>query len=333
MARAITTAANLPSYAQGSIGKLKLFGFSNENGQLAWKFFEEYRLADTARRVQVRDTGTLAPGREVSQYAQAMKRGDQFPPVILTEDGYLVDGSTRTEAARKARIPRLPAFILSVNYEDAPEAMRRQFVALGASFNIIHGKRMSAANIVAIIDQVSDEDDRPADIARKLSVPLATAQTAMAAAKTARRAKVLGTELNGSLTSTHLKILGNKSDKLTGPVFREILELTQDAKLSVPAMTSLMRRTEREETEHARLAILHAERTALQGVIDGGESRPSRAARLRQALGVLISTEDPGLLVELAPGAQADHARTLEEAADRLAEVMKAQAKLARRGA
>lgn len=329
MARATIDPKNLPDFAKPSVEHLGTFGFFNSPGaEPGWRFFENHRLADTAKRVQVRAGKDLAPVRESAHYATCMKKGDQFPPVIVTADGYLVDGATRTQAARKCGYTTFPAFVLTVRYEGAPKAMRNKLIKLGAKMNHMNGRRMSAANTIALIEAVTEGDDiRPQDLAAELSISLSTAQTAMSAIIATRRAERLGVKLDGSLTRSNLRMFGNKDKRVNDPVFAEALKLAQDARLTSPALRDLFRRIEAEGTDEGRLRVIASERAANRDMIERGVSRPSPAARLRQSLGILGNV-DPEELIELSPAAAPDHRKALEQAARRLVEVIDAQTRL-----
>jgi hypothetical protein len=325
MARAITVESQLPPYAAEVVERVKALGFG-------WKFIEELRLAEPLRRVQVRDTEHLAPPYEVSRYAQSYKRGDQMPPVIQTRDGYLVDGHTRTEAARRLHWDTLPTVQVDVIYENATEPMRNQLRKLGMGFNNTHGRAMSASNIRALIEQIALEDDRPRDLAREMHLPESMVNTVTNAVKAQKRANKLGiTLIPGVLTNSHLKTLGGKSDKYTGPVFADLISLVQDARLTTPQTADLARRVEASDTEADRLTLLTGERNALRDVINGyrkdpdtRRTAPSRAGKLRQHLGYIINN-DPEKLTEMDVREADRHLRTLTDARDQLDKVIAEQ--------
>jgi hypothetical protein len=322
VARAIINAESLPSYAQGgNAERISSFGFE-------WKFIAERRLGDVAQRVQVRTIAQLAPPKETSKYAQDMRRGDQFPPIIITADGYLVDGSTRTEAARKVGWTTFPAFELDVLYKDAPESVRKQLIALGAGFNATHGRRMSPQNFKEIVETISVEDDTVKDIAKRLHIPESTANTLLNAAKAQHRAERLGVTLDGSLTNSHLRLFGGKSQQFTDPVFAALITLTQDAKLTIPMTTDLMKRLSASGTERERLALLDGERRDYRSIIEGASLNPSRAAKLRQSLGFLNGVRDADTLAEQDPHAARTHIKVLKEAMFQLERVIDAQTKV-----
>jgi hypothetical protein len=323
MARAITAEENLPPYAQASPERIAGFGF-------AWSFFRERKLAPVAQRVQVRPITQLAPPREVAKYATDLKRGDQMPPVIMTADNYLIDGHTRTEAARKIGWTTFPSFVLDVNYSDAPASVRKQLTALGASFNLTHGRGMSTAAVAAIIAEVAYDDDSPRDLAKRLHIPEATANTYLNAARATRRAEKVGVELTGTLTPSHLKLFGGKAKHFSDDVFREMISLAQDARLTIPATTVLAKRLEGTGTENERMALLEAERAGYHSVITGGDANPSRAAKLRQTLGFLNGQDDPAILAEQDPHAARMHIKAVRDARDRLDMILAAQERVER---
>jgi hypothetical protein len=322
MARGITKEESLPGYAQASAPRIKVFGFN-------WMFFPEWKLADPNHRVQVRPIEQLAPPREVTKYAQDLKRGDQMPPVIMTSDGYLIDGNTRTEAARKIGRTMFPTFILDVDFSEATESQVKQLIALGASMNLTHGRGMNIAAVASIIEAITFDDTSPKQLAKDLHIPESTANTYLNAAKTRRRAKRLDVTLADTLTNSHLKLFGNKAKYFSDQVFKSFILLVQDARLTVPATTALSKRLEALGTESERLEVLKVEREAYSDIITGGQANPSKAAKLRQSLGLLINT-DAEVLAEMNPQAAHLHAQTLRKAWEQLENVMLAQTQVER---
>lgn len=322
-----TKETELPGYARSTATHIRKFSFT-------WRFFQDHGLADVSKRVQVRDIKQLAPPHEVNRYAEAMKRGDQFPPVIITADGYLVDGATRTEAARKRGWTGFPTFVLDINYGDALPVQQKQLVYMGAGFNLTHGRGMNTKNIADIVLEVTDVDDTPSEVARKLHISTSTASTLLNAANAKKRAERLGVDVDGTLTNSALKLFGGKSSRFTDPVFKEFFKLAQDAKLPYGTVNSLAKRLEAAGTEHERIDILDTERLAYRDLIEGGATSPSPAAKLRQNLGFLLRVDDPEKLIEHEGGAVSQHNDALTKAAEKLFAVIEAQqnADKARRG-
>lgn len=314
----VTKETELPGYARPTASHIKKFSYS-------WRFVEEQPLADVSKRVQVRDIKFVAPAREVNRYFEAMKHGDQFPPIIVTADGYLVDGATRTAAAAKRGWQTFPAFVLDVNFEDALPTQVNQLIYMGAGFNLTHGRGMNTKNIAEIIETITDVDDTPKDVATKLHISSATASTLLNAANARKRAQRLGITVNGEMTNSNLKLFGGKSQKFTDPVFEGFFRLAQDARLPYGALVNLSKRLEAAGTEHERVAILTDERRVYRDMIEGGATTPSQAAKLRQKLGFLLNVTDPERLVEHELGAVGQHNEALTQAAEKLFAVIQAQ--------
>jgi hypothetical protein len=326
MATAQTRREDLPFYAQDAVARVELMGFQG------WKFLANSTLVERNKRLQVRDIAAHAPHNEVARYAAALKQGDLMPPVIMTRDGYLVDGNTRTEAARRAGWDHFPAIMLDVAYEGAPEAMIKQLTTLGAAFNLTHGRGMSRQNVERVILTVANPGDKAQEIARKLHIPVYTVQSALNITKARERAERLGVDVSDEkrLTGSHMALMGGRNNRYTDPVFAEFLSLVRDARYSLKDSKELGSRIEALGSETEKLALITAERDARHDVIRGTATKPSLAAKLRQSLGFTIANGDvPGNLVELGPvNTRMDHKRTLYDAVDILMKVITQQENL-----
>lgn len=319
------TRTDLPYFAQDTAARIDLLGFRR-------RFLPNAPLAERGKRLQVRDTAELAPRNEVARYMQAIKRGDLLPPVILTRDGYLVDGHTRTEAARQAGWDYFPAFELDVNFEGAPDAMIKQLITLGAASNLTHGRGMSRKNIQQVIRMVQNPGDQAKDIAKKLHVPTYTVQSVMNVAKTVERAQRLGVDIGdeSSPGGSHLALLGGRNVRYTDLVFKEFLTLMRDARYTVKDTKELGDRLEALGTEQDKLNLLARERQARSDVIAGAADKPRLSARLRQSLGfALANREVPGNLVEIgSQQTREDHRRVLYDTRDLIDKVIAMQENL-----
>jgi hypothetical protein len=311
----------LPDTAQTTAARIELLGFG-------WVYQEDARLGDLSRRVQVRDMDALAPPGEVSKYATDLKRGDIMPPVIQTRDGYLVDGNTRTQAAIKAGWPYFPAFILDVDFETAPEAMRKQLVILGSAFNLTHGRGMSRKNIERVIQAVASPGDKAKDIAEKLHISQSQVTSVLNVTRARKRAEQLGVDVSDeeAVSVSHLRMLGGRTVRYTDPVYREFVTLIRDGRMSVKDAKELGTKIEGLTNEDDKLAVLDEERVARRDIIAGGAKKPALSAKLRQTLGFAISNGDePGNLVELAVASRPLHRRTLVDTISILQKVLAEQ--------
>lgn len=105
----------------------------------------------------------------VSEYAEQMRAGDIFPPVIVVSDGssfWLVDGFHRIAALRQAGITQTEAVVHTGDWRDAK--------LLSFSVNSEHGKRRTNADKrQAVIEMLQDEEWRKwsdREIARRCRV-------------------------------------------------------------------------------------------------------------------------------------------------------------------
>lgn len=77
----------------------------------------------------------------VAEYAEAMRAGEKFPPIVVFEDGvkfWLADGFHRTHAARQACVEVLDA--------DVRQGTRRDAILFSVGANGDHGQRRTPAD-------------------------------------------------------------------------------------------------------------------------------------------------------------------------------------------
>lgn len=77
----------------------------------------------------------------VSEYAEAMANGAEFPPIVVFNDGithWLADGFHRTHAARRAGLEEIAA--------DVRSGTKRDAVLFSVGANAAHGKRRTNAD-------------------------------------------------------------------------------------------------------------------------------------------------------------------------------------------
>lgn len=299
-----TALASCPPWAQEAGRRIELMGFG-------FRFFEDVALGDTGKRLQVRDDEELAPARTVKEYAEQMKAGDQFPPAIFTADGYLVDGATRTEAARRIGKTAFPAFILhEVTYADAPEPLLERLVTLAAMMNITHGNRLSDSSKMRVIEyiaQLKGADATPQDIARQLHVSTSYVANILWARKAQERAAELGVSLESErpLSMTHLARLGSASSRMNNEPWAALARLVVTGMLSTTEQLHITRRLNECDTDDQRLKLIEGESRSRVMVTQGLNRRPPPSAQLRQHLG-FVYKNTPGQMMEAASAEAGD---------------------------
>jgi hypothetical protein len=311
MAATITDPNKLPDEARMTAKLIKRLGFD-------WALDQRYPTPDVSKRVQIRQIAHYAPPAEVSKYAAAMARGDDFPPIVVTQDGYLLDGNTRAEAARRNKFPYLPALILDKNYEGAPEAVLRRMHLLGAGFNVRNGRGIDRAEQMSAVLAVGTGTDYDASrIAALLGVSSGFVNGVLSEQRARERADRIGVHVNGSVPSSQLRRLGQSG--LNDEPFVTLLKLTQDAGLSVGEINELIKKVKSAGSDAAAIEMLNHVREDRHDQIAEyaavGKSRPAHSSQLRQRLGFVLGYEDNArALVELNPTLADTHTDVLTRA-------------------
>jgi hypothetical protein len=284
MAPAIKDRQALPDYAKPTADKIDRLGFK-------WEFDYEYPIPepDKTQRVQIRNADHIARPADVSAYAAAMKRGDKFPPGVITRDGRFVDFNTRAVAAHKLGWLYFPVFVVNVDYGDATDSERERVQLLGASFNTTHGKRLDRAELAMNIRSVAANGDWNAErVANLLGISTPTVKQIFAQARAERRAEKLGVPLNGSLPASNRTLLGQRSDKLNDEPFKAVTKLAQESGLTHAELGDLCRRMQEERSDEAQVAVVAREREAraaqIAHHIATGKKRPPLSSELRKRL-------------------------------------------------
>jgi preprotein translocase subunit YajC len=171
-------ARNLDSVSSGEMyGYLLQRGWMwarNQNNFVKQKELPMGGMMDKVKIEQIRlDGGTQSRAEmnmtTVEEYAEAMKEGAQFPPVIVFYDGqdyWLADGFHRVAAAKKAELIEIAA--------DVRQGEKRDAVLMSVSVNSNHGLRRTQADKRRAIEVLLRDDtwrewsDR--EIARRVSV-------------------------------------------------------------------------------------------------------------------------------------------------------------------
>lgn len=319
MARIITDIKRMPAEAQ-------LIAREADNLGLPCYYNPSDELPDLGSRLQVRDLAQVAPELEVAQYVIAIRNGDTFPPLVTTEDGHLIDGSTRTEAAYKAGVETWARVVVRVNYSNAPEPVVRRLYILGARLNQINGRRMSRDNVAAIIEYVIEEGDSAKTLAAKLNCSPSTVHGVLAQRRAITRAAGLGIAQD-TLAGKHWQKLGWADAKITDPVFQAVVSLAADASLTANETVDVLRNVEQQHTEDAKLAYVAEEREASKDRIRGISVKPTQSAKARRACGALVVgfRSAPGDATERDPKVAGRHLRLMRDAYEVLGKMIAEQ--------
>jgi hypothetical protein len=284
------------------------------------KFDHDYPTPDFRKRVQVRAEKHVAPAAEVNKYAASMQRGEQFPPAVITLDGYLDDGATRVAASLKNKYPKIPMLILDERYEGASQEVLQRLHALGAAFNIRNGKGIDKSEIRKVVERIAANPMYDATrIAALLGTTEGLVRSIMAETKARERAQKLRVDVTG-LTANQLRIMGRSALALNDAPLAELLTLTDEAGLEGKEVTALIKAMKDAKSDEGALKIVASERAARREQIatrraTGGKAPPVASAKLRQHLGFVLKFMNGGAsdAVERNPAFHAEHLRKIDD--------------------
>jgi hypothetical protein len=306
---------DMPEQARQFYDLCEQFGFKP-------KFTFEYPTPENhEKRIQIRVDKHVAPAKEVNRYASMMKNGDKFPPLILTQDGWLVDGATRGGAAKKNKFPHVQALILDEDYAEAPESVKQRLTGLGAAFNLRNGKGIDRAEVRNAVEFIGKNPNyNSTSIAALLGCTESTVRAILLEKRARDRADKLGISLNGELPASIMRTIGASEASINDDPFRELLRLVADSGMPQKDLAVLIKNIKAAKSDAGAMKILQAEREARKQQIaerkaTGGRMKPAFASQLRQHLGFVTRFMDkPENLVEHSPNLWNDHLRIVENA-------------------
>lgn len=303
---------NLPHEAYATVDEIEALGFK-------WHLNMRYLVPGRQHRVQIRDEEHYAPKVNVTEYAAAMARGDTFPPVVLTADGYLVDGNTRVEAARANHFPHIAALILDRDYEEADSRTLQNIDLLGASLNAKHGTGLDKSEKRRhVISAAQDGRFDPKRIAARLRMTVNEVNKIINEKRGEDRAQSLGIQVSEDMPRTQLLRFG-QSTWLNNKPFFELFNLTQDSGLKSTDLNELFKQIRGAGSDEKALEIIAACREERRDQISEyratGKSRIPIAGQLRQKLGFILNYEaNPRELIEHNRALTGTHLDVLERA-------------------
>lgn len=106
---------------------------------LTYTVEREFKISDARveSAAQVREGSHIAPATRVDEYAQQMRNGAMFPPILVRTPNVLIDGNTRLAAAKRIGRKTFPAVVV-----DTKTAAMAKILA--AAINQMGGERLTA---------------------------------------------------------------------------------------------------------------------------------------------------------------------------------------------
>jgi hypothetical protein len=308
-----------------------------------WKLEPQYDLTQLStngelhdpkkvRRVQVRELSHYEPRDTVERFAIQMTQ-TPFPPIVVTRDAWLVDGSTRLGAKVLQKADMFyPAIVLDVAYEGSARKQQNLLHALAATLNCNGGKQLESNERREVAVRLIELGWKTEQIARAIGLKSSSVTAVKKEVEAADRMRRVGLNPNDEESKgPSLRALGGKEvQTLTDVPFRELAQLSVDAGLNASEITAGAKEALETGSEAGQLEVITALRAEMDDRIKEkaltGKGVPPVSRQLRQHLGFVVKFAGREQeLVETAPGAIETHVERLESAVAVLAEVLRLQ--------
>jgi disulfide oxidoreductase YuzD len=257
--------------------------------------FELNRIDIENRRVQVREMNHIAPKESVKRFAEQMST-TEFPPIIMTEDDYIVDGNTRVEAARSRKITFLPAFVLPEPFGSATPDKIRKIKALAATLNCNAGVALTVAERRRAVPDLLALNWRVEQIRRALGLTTGAVAQIKKELEAKARLDKLGLVLDAKKESILLRGLGATSVMLLkDKPFNELAILARESGLKSREIATLAKEMRETGSEEAEIELIAKKRREMhERIVEHhltGNGKPSRSSQLRRCLGFILGFE------------------------------------------
>jgi hypothetical protein len=280
---------------------------------LKWHLVSSYDLDQLSRdrRVQVRETDHYAPKETVELYAVQMGQS-QFPPIVVTEDNWLIDGNTREGALRKRDMKFFQAIVVEVEYAGRTTTSKTQqeLRALARTLNSQHGVRLTAKEARDGARDMIDLGWKAEHIARALGLrPTAIGQVKKEIAAE-NRLTAVGLPAPG-LNGAALRVLGSTDAlALNDAPYKALATLVADAGYNAQEIATAAKDVRAVGSEAGQMEKLAALRTEAGDRIRErqltGRGKPAPSRMLRQHLGYInkFTIENAHEMLETDPAVQ-----------------------------
>jgi hypothetical protein len=252
---------------------------------------------DTDRRLQGRDTlvdGEWAPTETVKQFAEQMGY-TPFDAIIVTSDGWLIDGNTRVGARLRRKEGFHPAYVLEIAHETADESTLHRLNMIAAELNVwgkaytLNERRKACRHYLA-------EGFTYDQIGQRLGLSRSQVSQVRAEADAEQRMTDVGIAWDngrGELSIVAKRALGRASAlTLHDQPYEDLVELALDADLKSNEIDKLVVQlaeagSDQEQVDKiATVRVENADRIREVGFT--GRGRPSLPNQLRQHLGFVM---------------------------------------------
>jgi hypothetical protein len=280
----------------------------------------------TDDRVQSRIDKNSAPKFMVERYANQM--GEYaFPPVIVTRDGFTVDGNTRNKA-REARNERYcSALIIPIDFETADEATKQKLLLLSELVNNMNGLPLFDEERSKMVINMVAMGSSDQEISTKVGVSIKDVRELRDQHKAAQRLKGLGVDPKEFSPRTLRAFGKQKVHSLDDSSYQGVAQLTRDAGMKaneIKALAASLAESGSDEMKRERLARERQAREPQITALQQGQTIGMFSRRLYSSLQHLLQHPIEAF-IERNPEKVEDYIEALEAAQVRLREVVALQ--------
>ena len=290
---------------------------------MKWRLDPVYKIDRLSidRRVQVRhfnDAALFAPKAEVARYAQQMDY-EVFPPLVVTEDGWLIDGNTTGGACLLRNRPTHWAVIVDTRMDDASPAVEDVLTALGAIYNMKNGRALSPRDVREAVKPMVRQNFKNEMICRSLGLSVAKIATVKREIEALDKLARLGLT-NGTAPKVPVRVISSPAAiRLNDPSYLELVKLAALAGLQAAEVAEIAVAAGDTHSQEGELAVIAERKVALAERIREfkitGPMKPSPAGGARQHAGYFVKYRDnPAALVERRPEYVKLHREVIEQA-------------------
>ena len=288
---------------------------------------------DKSRRIQVREFGTapgFAPKAEAARYAVQMAHS-VFPPIIVTNDGWIVDGNTRVEGRHIRKEKFHPAIVLDVSFEKGAVEDQDRLYALATTLNMQNGRSLSTKEQRAAIVTLINLGWNNAQIEKRTGIKGIEVNKVRRIMQARERLTAAGITSNGNFSMASLAALGEeKTLLLNDEPYKALAALAIDAGFTAKEVKDLAKESlalGSDTDKLARIGEVRGEyKEQIEAVKFDQSPKPPVARQLRQHLGFVVKYEDnPAALVERNGEFAESHVEYLTKAISVLNRVLAAQ--------
>ena len=271
-----------------AVVEIERLGFS-------WTEVAQFDLTnlDVSRRIQVRETDHYAPKVMVDRYVIQMGESP-FPPIIVTEDDWIVDGNTRVAARLERGEKHMPAYVLSVKVSSdrTPKKHINHLHMLAATLNNNGGKQLDANEQRRVVRTGLELDWNYENLARSLGVKSSIVSQVKKEMVAEARLDRVGMDMNGALKGAALRAIGAAPVQALNDVpFKEVAQLAADAGLNAAEIGAVAKEAKATGSDTGALEVIRGLRTEsaerIAEVALTGSGQPPLPRQLRQHLGFI----------------------------------------------